>query len=329
MKCPKVYFSERALKQITAEVSRWYGKGIRETGKPFEAVGFPLSYIKLARGITKGPVEIISSQDIDLLVVTHIAIPQDKVKNYSANHANFRKDGIDVEKCSRIFLEKKVSPLIRRFPLLEIISRLHSHPFPSGKFHSLGDKFTFHRDEIDVFGKGIGVSFSFIMTPKKESGNELEWDLTGFMVDGIGKEKRLTIEIVDENHPLIREAKQQPYYKQKEGISFERGIRKIGEEFVCFREQIFSRGWKSFWFKNSENEIIFLIPPFFPQERLRIFLSENGKSFQEICETKSGDTLYGSEFKLPMEYIRTALKEELPDGCTNAVVSESYLASGG
>lgn len=303
MKYPKVYFSVNALRNITAEVSRWYQKGIEKRGKPFEAVGFPLSYVKLQQDLVKSPVEIVETRDIDSLIVTHIAIPHDRVKNYSEGRANFRKRGVDIEEYGQIFFEKRIQPIIRKYPLLEIVSRLHSHPLSGGIFHSIGDKFTFQRDEIAAYSKGMGVSFSFIMTPKKTTREELKWDLICFLINGEKKEKKLEIEIVGNNHPLISEAKQPPYHLRDNGRLFEAEIKAIGNRFLAFREENFSRGWKSFWFKNLEGEIIFLLPPFFPEKKPKIYISETGKNFKEVYIAKSQYNFCGPNFEVPIEYI--------------------------
>ncbi|MFH1211129.1 MAG: hypothetical protein V1645_04415 [archaeon] len=275
----RVYFSKSAFKKISYEVSRWYYIGMEAENKPFESVGFPLSFIAL--DCDKCPADVISLQDISYLVITHVAIPDDEIKNYSPANANFRKKGVDLEKASEDFIRYKVNPIISRYPLLEIASRLHSHPFTHHARHSAGDMCTIMKDEINIRQKAYNVSFSFIMTPL--SSDPLRWKISCFSVDVWGDEEEHDVIIVRGDHPAVVSAFGQPYYKGGWGKFWEEEFERYSSKvFVKWSKQRRSRGWTSYWLMKPGEEIILFIPPFFPGDDPVVWFSNNGQKWERI-----------------------------------------------
>lgn len=277
---PKIYFCQRAWRETCEEASRWCQIGLQEQKIPFESISYPLMYASLKPGLEKCPAEMIELPDIDFAVATHVAIPDDYVKNYSSGNANFKKTGVDIDAYSNRFAQKRIFPLINRFPLIDVISRLHSHPFSKKADHSPGDIVTIQKDGVGAKEKGFNFSFSFIVTPK-HSGSFSEWNIACFAITA-GWEIPLAVELVPDNHPIAKRARRQPYYKKQKGRRWEEKLEfYIGKNFERYQKRRNPRGWTSFWLKKMEQEIIFLIPPFFPSENARIFLSEKGRDFLE------------------------------------------------
>ena len=269
---PKIFFCESAWAETRQEATRWCQIGLEEKKAPFEAVTYPLTYVALGPGRERCPAEMIELWDIGLAVVTHVAIPDDHVKNYSPGSANFLKPGVDIEAYSELFSEKKIQPLISRYPLIEIISRLHSHPFSRGAHHSPGDMITIQRDGISAKEKGFNFSLSFLITPKKRKFFS-EWNIACFAVSA-GREIPLAVELIPDDHPLARRARRQPYYKKNSGRRWENSLElSIGRTFERYQKNRNPRGWTSFWLKKTGWEIVLYFPPFFPDEESRMFVS--------------------------------------------------------
>lgn len=277
---PKIYFCQRAWIKTCEEASRWCEIGLQEQKVPFEAVIYPLMYAALRPGHERCPAEMIELQDISFAVATHVAIPDDYVKNYSSGHANFQKEGVDIEGYSDLFAKKRISPLIRRYPLIDVISRLHSHPFSKKAGNSSGDLITIRNDGIGAREKGFNFSFSFIITPKTKK-VFADWNISCFAVTA-GQEIPLAVELIPDDHPIAKKALRQPYYKKYKGRRWEREFELyIGGEFERYRKRRNPRGWTSFWLKKTGWEIVLYLPPLFPSESARMFVSERGKDFQE------------------------------------------------
>lgn len=274
MQLPKVFFSKRAYSRMAHEATRWYNRGMKEKGKPFESVGFPLSAVRLRREAAKGPVEMIELADIQWLIITHMAIPPDFVKNYAPTRANFKKEGADIRKAAEFFHNKRVAPIIDRNPCLSVISRLHSHPFSGRPRHSGGDLRTIGGDEVEAYSKGFDTSFSFLFYPerrflKKEG---LNWKVVGFAFDCAGKEYEVEVETVPEDHPLVARTLLGPYYLSGAGIQWELQLEATLEDRkIVWKKTRMRHGWTSYGMHNEAVEAVLCIPPFFPDDRMMVY----------------------------------------------------------
>jgi len=274
----KLYFSAKPLRKMLSEATRWYNIGMEKEQRPYECIGYPLSFTKLKA--QKNPYEVIGLEDIEHVIVTHMAIPQDEIKNYSPTHANLKKEGIDSDKASNDFYNLKIKPIIRRFPLLEIISRLHSHPFAKKAWHSGGDKRTIAKDEINARSQGYNLSFSFILTTKKP----LEWDVSCFCIDDKGKETLQEVEFVSSKNTRVLEAKWPTFYNTDKGKAWEERFKTVAmqyDRYNCIREP---RGWTSWWLMKPNEEMMLLVPPNFPSEKIAVYFSNDGKKWQIVDE---------------------------------------------
>jgi len=273
----KVYFSIKAMNKMLREADLWYNFGMIKEQKPYECVGYPISYTRFAS--QRSPVEMASLSDIECLVVTHVAIPQDEIKNYGPSHANFKKNGTNLQQAEKELFKRRLEPIFRRFPLLEKISRLHSHPFADKACHSSGDLGTIAKDEINATLQGYRVSFSFLLThPKK-------WEMTCFSVDNDGKEAEQEIIAVHDRHDLIIEAKSRPFYNTLQGKGWEDLMEGYAKSnFSRFAKIRQARGWTSWWLMKPKEETLLYIPPLFPQQSPCVYFSTDGKSWQRIEE---------------------------------------------
>ncbi len=276
----EIFFSTDAFLRIMKEVMRWYQIGLQKEKKPYESVGFPLSFTKLKD--EKSPVDVISFSDVSRIVIAYIAIPPDWMKNYSPASANFKKPGGDPEKASRTFYDFGVKPYLRRFPKLEIISRLHSHP--SGlKKNSGGDLRTIAGDEINSRSAGYGFSLSFILVPQ---GKVPDWGLKCFSVNNAGFEKELNVQMIDHGHKFIREAKSRPFYSTPLGIAFEKTVEEyMAENFENFARKRLNRGWTSWSLLGAGQETIILIPPSFPLTEPHIYCLKSEVNWRRETES--------------------------------------------
>lgn len=310
-----VYFCRSAFRDACTEMTKWYRIGMGKKGKPFEAVAFPLSHIILKSGSEKNPAETLDIKDVESFIITHVVIPPDEIKNYSPYRANFKKRGKDTEKFSQLFAERKTDPLVRRYPLLGIFSRIHSHPFGKMNVNSEGDLKTCLRDEIETRNKGLLFSVSFIMTPKRIDRGNPSWNISGYAVNG-GQQEQVEIKFISEKDLLIKAAKQQPYYKKSEGVIWESEIESyLTSNTERFEKNRLSRGWTSFWIRNVGRELILLVPPFFPKDALRAYDTDDGRTFRNI----SADYLkiFGTDNFPEANFIGSLFQKIAKGGCPN------------
>lgn len=278
----QVYFCVSAFRNIQREVTRWFHIGEKEKGKPFEAVGFPLSHLILKEDVHKSPAETVSFEDVEAVVITHVAIPPDEIKNYSPYRANFKKRGKNVEKFNQLFSKRRIDPVIHKYPLLMVCSRIHSHPFGKLTVNSKGDLETCMRDEVNARRNGLLFSLSFIMTVKKSSNGKMSWEIFGYVVKD-GQQDPVSIKLIADDDSLARTARRQPYYKKSQGIIWERRVEShLTENVDCFEKKRLSRGWTSIWAKVAKQELILVVPPFFPHDNPRAYRTDDGKKFRDV-----------------------------------------------
>lgn len=284
-----IYMSKSALKKMTREASRWYRIGIEKTKSPFESVAYPLSAVNLKPGHEKNPAELIKLQDIESIVITHIAIPYDEIKNYSSHKANFQKLGaVETKRYAELFHRKRVFPLIRKYPNLEIVSRIHTHPFSNKAFCSKGDMREYREDWIYSRQKGWNVSFSLIMTVRKKTVKRLYWNTDAFAVDIKGLQKKVKLVLIPDSDKRILAAKRAPFYNLNAGKQWIELLANCISEICggCKLKKI-NRAWLVLSFSFTDKKLLVFLPPLFPDKRAHLFIKEsNGKYRKKIIISK-------------------------------------------
>jgi hypothetical protein len=135
---PTVYIAETAKQKILAEVERWAREGLSREGIPYEAIAYPLSALlgKGKRFAAPSPLEDLSIKELGSVVMVDAAIPPDEVKSFSAYNCHFQSPNIELVQQS---FNQQVTDFIKERPALQVVSKLHSHPFEGGDFLSSGD----------------------------------------------------------------------------------------------------------------------------------------------------------------------------------------------
>ncbi|MCK4539770.1 hypothetical protein KAU09_01290 [Candidatus Parcubacteria bacterium] len=260
-----VYICRDAVQKAIHEANKYYAIGKRKTGFPWEAAMYPLAHLVLKPGIHKSPLDFVELADIERIVVTHVFYPLDKFKDYSSHKAVFKKNAGASD-----YLNQVLSEYISRYPFLDVFCKQHSHPWSCSGWLSQGDlvhsvfnAYDWHRK------KGLNTMFSFVMAPTFMQNT---WKFNCFALRDNGKHVKLFVEIISRNHSYVREAKLMPYYKTNDGKKWCDQTKKklITKRFQVSRN-VLRRGWRRYTVKFDDNKYVICIPPFFPDQIVKIY----------------------------------------------------------
>jgi hypothetical protein len=264
---PTVYISKEAFFKAFLEVKKFYAKGLMEESKPWEAAMYPLAYLKLKGGIHKSPYEFVELNEIESVVVTQVCYPSDEYKDHSTGHAGFKKG-------ANAYLNPMIEKLIKKYPLLDIFCKMHSHPL-GGRCLSTGDlNFSIHNSYNWFQKKGLNTMFSFIISSDEKNWERLSgWEISVF---GLNNERlivELPLKIISSRNNLVKEAKSKPFYNYPNGQLWSKIVyqRLINEDYKFGVEEI-RRGWIKYTFTFDDKRVLIIFPPCFPQQIIRVFI---------------------------------------------------------
>jgi len=275
-----IYMSESAYTQAVAEANKFYELGIQNSKAPWEAAMFPLAAVFVKRGVEKSPVEMIHLDEIKEVVVTRIAIPDDKYKTHSPGSAKFQPKGEDWERMNAEFNDH-IQDILYEHPLLACICKMHSHPFSGRAFLSFGDVAKSIMNIPDSWFRNLGINtvISMVMTLNKAREWEIHcYGLTRWRYNiSLGRAR-----IINDSSERIQQALSMPYYISDAGNDWELvNLAALKEQNLKPFRIFFVRGWKGFVFEPRQNkQLLICLPPFFPKGRALAYWVKDLKNFQ-------------------------------------------------
>lgn len=289
-KLPRVLFSKDVTMKAMKEVDKFFQLGIQLEKTPWEAAMYPMASLVLKNGIHKSPLEFIDLNDIEVIVITQVFYPPNKCKDYSSGHAGFKNT-----KIGNAMINQKINTYIHKYPLIDAFCKMHSHTGNKSKFLSSGDiKYSILNAYTWFRNKGLNTMLSIVMTPQKSG-----WNFTPYGLNSLGRNIKLPVEIVSRNHYLVLKAKSQPYYETQNGSNWcdDNKAELIKLNYDISRN-ILRRGWRRYTVKINNKMFIICIPPFFPEENVKVFKIVNSveEPFQKIVLPK--ESIWSSINKL-------------------------------
>lgn len=254
---PIVFFNYLTFVKIVIEMQKFYRIGLINDNRPWEAVSYPLAFIKTKQNIS--PFEMISLFDIESVIISHALFPDDEFKNYSPSRASFDK-GVNEN------MLEKVSPLLLKYPKLDFCCKLHSHPNGT-KFLSKKDKDMTLLALSQQKETGLNTNFHFIMTCEKESWQDINsWQIHAYAINQNRDFLPLSIEFIYQNNLLLKEALNPPFYKSKLNYFWLNKFVSFVNNETDYKAEICElyRGWASWCIYFNNHEIHICFPPDFP-----------------------------------------------------------------
>lgn len=261
----EIYFSKSAYRKLVAELERWY---------PKEASIYPLAHLVLNKRVNKSPLDTITLLDVERVVFVDVVCPPDEFKRNTAFSTKFN-DGQQGEVMNKKFLEECVAPVIDKYPLLDLFTLGHSHPFAKKAWLSSGGRESdlgTLTEKLEVYqGKGFGFVFEILGYGRRHS---KEWKLAVFAMTPGGLIKfEKPPEILRNNHPCVHEAKRKPYFRTYRGEKWIKiNCKRLREAGFSVSRGYLSRGWDAYTINASKDlRIVVCIPPFFPHTPAKIY----------------------------------------------------------
>lgn len=261
---PKVFFSEQAFLKVVLEMQKFYKKGLELSGSAWEAVAYPLAFLKTRKSIS--PFEMISLRDIDKVIVSHVFYPDDEYKNYSSARANFLP-GVNEN------MEKKISPILLKYPLLDFCCKLHSHPSGRASLSGGDKKFSILNSLNDYQERGLNTILSFVMTSKKYLWQEENsWKISAFALDNNRENIFLETEIIPHDSAIIQESREMPFYKLERNFLWMKKCLDFFAKNQTYQVEICElyRAWISWCFYLPDSELHICFSPNFPDSDIRV-----------------------------------------------------------
>ena len=279
----KVRVSRRAAAALFAEVHRWVDHGLEVQGAPLESLLYPLSAMVPARnGATACPLELVSLSQIGELIIDEVAIPPDSVKAFSSHNCHFAAP--DMVGVNQAF-NRAIDASLSRRPRLGVLSKLHTHPFPSGAFLSSGD--VFHGVQSPLAAswrhrRGLDTALLHVVypdapprpdeapwtvTPQGARGGGADWRIHSWGSDPAGRMVDLgDAEVVADRHPSVAAARRKPYWSARRGARWcdgqKAGLREAGYRVS---RNLLGRGWRRYivWLAGGR-QLVIALPPDLP-----------------------------------------------------------------
>lgn len=294
----KIYISRYAAERIFQEVFYWVNDGILKSGTARESLVYPLSCIFSKDGkLLRSPLETAGISDIGALAIDDVAVPPEDVKVFSSHNCHFNA----TEQDNREF-NKSIDVILQKRPRLEVLSKMHSHPFSYGGFLSEGDIYYGHQARTASqwrSSRGLAISVLQVVYPDSTPQYHRYWDLNNqgaYGITGSGKEIQWRIkswafcgsyqwelgdaEIVANKHPYIKSCRRQPYWtkswgakwcdNQKERLRASPLVQRVARASL-------TRGWRRYAIETASGVFVIALPPDLPKVPISLLAQKNGK----------------------------------------------------
>lgn len=285
-----ILISRKAAARLFSEIQRWVDLGLSTAGTPLESLVYPLSAMVPTRGLCS-PLELVDLNHIAQIVIDDVAIPPDEIKVFSAANCHF--EGPELHRVNREF-NAAIAARLDLQPRLEVLSKLHCHPFPGGDFLSSGDLHhgvaapeavqwrrrkglatallhVVYPSDVPCPAKGPWrLSSSGATSPGSSGGVRWRVRSWGSAVDGaladLGDAR-----VVADSHPLVRLARRLPYWRTKRGRRWcARQKQELRHAGYDVRRNLLGRGWRHYLLHTRAGQLVFALPPDFPRAPLRV-----------------------------------------------------------
>ncbi|MBI4149567.1 hypothetical protein HY491_03905 [Candidatus Woesearchaeota archaeon] len=265
---PRVFFSSHAFRVSAVEAERYYQKGMKAEGMPWETAMYPLAHLVLKEGIEKCPLELAELDEIACIVIPRVAIPPDIFKAHSCHAA--KHGGVPVEEMNTTF-QRQCLDILLRFPHLGMFVKQHSHhtleltrPSEGDMQHNILNAYAWYRS------KGLNTMFSMIMT---RHAMMPKWFIHAH---ALGKENQNVelgqVTVIADNHPLCMDARKKPYYDTQEGAEWcDRNKAALRAAGFQISRQFLPRGYRRYIISYEKESVVMVLPPDFPLKPVRVF----------------------------------------------------------
>ena len=270
----KIIFSRRAWDISVRQAERFFQLGIEHENSSWETAMIPVAYLRLHDGAYKCQLEMTELKEIELVIIPEIAIPPEEFQISTPGSVRFDSGSLSPEEMDEIF-RLEYDRILNEFPLNGIFCKQHSHPNFLLTTPSRGDMNHNILPEMPRLRRnGINTMFSLIMTKWRG-----EWRIHGNALNSCEKNRKLgKVTVVDDDDPLVMEARSQPYYNTRDGASWcnqnKDALRQAG--FRISRNYML-RGWRRYMFTYTYGKVIIAIPPFFPEQHIKAFHAVEGE----------------------------------------------------
>jgi hypothetical protein len=284
----RVLVSRRAASALFSEVRRWVEHGLEAHGAPLESLLYPLSAMVPAfEGGEACPLELVPLSQIGELVMDDVAIPPDAVKAFSPHNCHFSAQ--DMARANQEF-NVAIDAILDRRPRLGVLSKLHTHPFPSGAFLSGGDLYhgvTSPQASHWRYRRGLSTALLHVVYPASEprpvngawkvtregaTGAGTLWRIRSWGSDGAEMIDLGDTEVVSNRHPSVEAARRRPYWATRRGAGW-CDAQKAALRGLGFRvsRNLLGRGWRRYivWLAGGR-QLVVALPPDLPSVPPRV-----------------------------------------------------------